>query len=260
MTTAYPPVQPHGDLEQLFDDVWRVNGRVTMAPTMHIGRNMVIVRDGEALTLINSVRLDAATEAALKALGTISHVVKLGIHGMDDAYYVDTFGAKMWALPAAKLAHDRVLTDVLVSAMGLTNSSASQNDGAASDQNAGSHGGCPIADMTVFEFKLTNRPDAALLLHRHGGVLITCDSVQQWEPSPRNSVTARAALRMMGFMNDAQIGPPWLKAQTPENGDLRADFERLVALPFRHIIGAHGGLLRDDGPARLRATMARVFK
>ena len=236
MPTAYAPVEPHGPIDPLFEDVWRVNGSLEMKPTMRLARNMIVVRNGEELTIINSVRLDNATEAKLQALGTIAHVVKIGLHGMDDAYYVDTFGAKMWALPGAHVSEGVTVTNELTA-----------------------DGGSPIPDLNVFVFALTNKPEAALLLERHGGLLITCDSVQHWEPSPRNSFVARLAMRLMGFMNAAQIGPPWLKIQTPAGGSARGDFDRLVALPFRHVIGGHGGLLRDDGPARLAETIERVF-
>ena len=104
MSAAHAPLEPHGPIEPLFDDVWRVNGSLEMKPTMRLGRNMIVVRNGGELTIINSVRLDSGTEAQLKALGTIAHVVKIGLHGMDDAYYVDTFGAKMWTLPGARVA------------------------------------------------------------------------------------------------------------------------------------------------------------
>ena len=241
MSAAHAPLEPHGPIEPLFDDVWRVNGSLEMKPTMRLGRNMIVVRNGGELTIINSVRLDSGTEAQLKALGTIAHVVKIGLHGMDDAYYVDTFGAKMWTLPGARVAEGVTATDVL----------SADGDSATP--------GSPVPDLTVFVFALTNKPEAALLLERHGGLLITCDSVQHWEPSPRNSFTARIAFRLMGFMHPAQIGPPWLKAQTPAGGSARGDFDRLVALPFRHVIGGHGGLLRDDGPARLAETIHRVF-
>ncbi|MGK0360170.1 MAG: hypothetical protein ACI9U2_002483 [Bradymonadia bacterium] len=40
---------------------------------------------------------------------------------------------------------------------------------------------------------------------------------------------------------------------------LKPDFDRLVALPFKHLVGAHGGLLRDDGPALLWACIARTY-
>lgn len=235
MSANHAPIEPHSPIEQLFDDVWRVDGSVVMKG-MRLGRNMIVLRDGGELTLVNSVRLKPDAEAELKALGTIAHVVKIGMHGMDDAYYIDTFGARMWTLAGAHVSDGVQVTDTL-----------------------SADGGGPIANLSVFVFEHTKQPEAALLLNRFGGLLVTCDSVQHWELSPHTSLMGRVACRMMGFMNPAQIGPPWSKVQTPDGGSLRPDFERMAALPFKHLIGAHGGLLRDDGPARLRDTIERFF-
>ena len=54
-----------------------------------------------------------------------------------------------------------------------------------------------------------------------------------------------------------EIGPPWRKKQTPANGTLKPDFERLADLPFQRLIGGHGGLLESNGPALLRASIER---
>lgn len=58
---------------------------------------MVVLRQDGDLTLVNRVRLDGDGEAALTALGTVRHAVRLGaFHGMDDAYVVDHLGAEFW--------------------------------------------------------------------------------------------------------------------------------------------------------------------
>ncbi|MCO4762178.1 MAG: hypothetical protein KC502_11780 [Myxococcales bacterium] len=233
---TFPDVEPQEPLEQLFDDVWRVHGSVQFKPLVRIGRNMVVLRDGDELTLVNSVRLNAAGESALEALGKVSHIVRIGIHGMDDAYYLDKYGARMWSLPDVEVVNGATATDTL-----------------------GADEPTPFADLDLFVFQDTVKPEAALLLKRHGGLLITCDAIQHYEPSALNSVLANVVTGVMGFKHPAQIGPPWRKFMTPEGGTLRPDFERLAALPFKHLIGAHGGLLRDDGPAKLRATIERVY-
>ncbi len=70
---------------------------------------MVILRHGGELTVINSVRLDAEGESALDALGKVTHVMKIGFHGMDDAYYVDRYEAKMWTVGDGSLSEDSQL-------------------------------------------------------------------------------------------------------------------------------------------------------
>ncbi len=224
MPQQFPPVQPHGSLEPIFNDAWYVTGSVVFKPLLRLPRNMVILRHGDELTVINSVRLDAEREAGLDALGKVAHVLKIGFHGMDDAYYVDRYGAKMWTVGDGSLAEDSQL---------------------------------PFPDARVFMFKQTVVPEAAVLVERDGGLLITCDSVQHWVPKDVMSRAARIVTRLIGFQQPAQIGPPWRKRQTPPGGSLKADFERLAALPFERLIGGHGGLLERDGPTLLRASIER---
>ena len=90
-------------------------------------------------------------------------------------------------------------------------------------------------------------------------MLITCDSVQHWEPSDLMSMPAKLITRVMGFQHPVNIGPPWRKIMTKDGGSLKPDFDRLAALPFQHVIGGHGGLCRDEAPALLKATIARVY-
>jgi hypothetical protein len=64
----------------------------------------------------------------------------------------------------------------------------------------------------------------------------------------------------MGFLKrPAQIGPPWLKMMTPENGTLRSDFERLASLNFAHLVGAHGAPLMNTAKQDLAATIEATF-
>lgn len=224
MTQQFPAVQPHGSLEPIFEDAWYVTGSVVFKPLLRLPRNMVILRHGGELTVINSVRLDAAGESALDALGKVTHVMKIGFHGMDDAYYVDRYGAKMWTVRDGSLSEDSQL---------------------------------PFPDGSVFMFKQTVVPEAALLVERKRGLLITCDSVQHWVPKDVMSWAAKIVTRLIGFQQPVQIGPPWRKRQTPPNGSLKSDFERLADLPFQCLIGGHGGLLESNGPTLLRASIQR---
>ncbi|MFT7520593.1 MAG: hypothetical protein ACI9MC_002743 [Kiritimatiellia bacterium] len=224
MSEPFAPAEPHGALEPIFADAWFLTGSVQFKPLVRLVRNMVVLRHDGELTLINSVRLDDAGLAALDALGKVSHVMRIGGHGMDDAYYLDRYGARHWT--ASDLQPDTEL---------------------------------PVPGLQVFRFNDTIAPEAALLLDRDGGLLITCDSVQHWVPSALMSPIAKLLTRLMGFQRPAQIGPPWRKKQTPAGGSLREDFERLAALPFDKLIGGHGGLLQSDGAAVVRASVARTF-
>lgn len=223
MSDSFPPVEPHGALQAITNDAWFVTGSVQFKPLMRLPRNMVVLRHRGELVLVNSVRLDEQGEAALLELGAIAHVMKIGMHGMDDAYYVERHGARLWEV------EDLVGEDL------------------------------PVPGLSAFVFEDTVEPEAALVLEGEGGLLITCDSVQHWAPSELMSPLAKLATRVIGFQNPAQIGPPWRKKQTRPGGSLKGDFDRLAELPFQRLIGGHGGLLESDGPAVLKRSIARTF-
>jgi len=249
MTQMFPKAEPHGALQPIFEDAWFLTGSIQMAPLLRIARNMVVLRHGGELSLINSVRLDEAGESALLALGKVAHVLKIGLHGRDDAYYLERFSAKVWCLPD-QLGHPD-----------LAQRDPDAGLGAGSEQRSPKlltkECRLPIPGARLFLFEATQRQEAAILLEKEGGLLVTCDSLQPYAPSELISPLGRLASRLMGFEYPLQIGRPWRKRQTPKGGSLRGDFERLEALPFQRIIGGHGGLLQDQVKGHLRAAIER---
>jgi hypothetical protein len=235
--TEHPAATPHGPIEEIAEGVFWVRGSIQFAPLMRLARNMVIVRSGEELTVVSPVRLSSDGEAELDKLGTVRHVVKLGfMHGIDDAYYLERFGATYWALPGGTRPQDPVPQRELTAAA------------------------IPIPDAELFEFQDTNDREGVLLVRRAGGILITCDAVQNWPDTKGCSPLARVASHLIGFRRRrAQIGPPWRKKMTPDGGSLKADFERLANLDFAHLIAAHGGPLRDTAREDLQATIEATF-
>jgi hypothetical protein len=228
------PAWPHGPLTPMFDDVWFVMGtnRVHHAGTdLQTSRTMLVVREAGQLTLINTVRLDAAGLAALEALGTVKHVVRLGaFHGRDDPFYRDHYGASLWALPGSHHGDgreaDRALSEPLPHA------------------------------ARVFVFRSAKHPEAALLLPHGGGLLVTCDAIQNWASADRFfSAETAAMFEAEGLIAPVNIPATWLSACAPA----RDDFERLLALPFEHLITAHGEPLLHDAHARVAARVREVF-
>jgi len=98
----HPPAAPHGSLREVLPDVFFVTGTMAMSVgivPVRFSRNMTVIREGTRLVLVNSVRLDDAGLAALDALGKVTDVIRLaGFHGMDDPFYAERYGAKVWAL------------------------------------------------------------------------------------------------------------------------------------------------------------------
>lgn len=235
---TFTPVMPHGSITELFPDVFSVTG--TSRPNFQgmqwqFSRNMTIVREGEALTLINTVRLDDEGLQALDGLGKVTNVVRLGfLHGIDDAFYVDRYKAKLWALPG--MQHESGLpTDVELVP------------------------GCPmpVSDASLFVFATAKQPEGLLLLKREGGILIACDSLQNWVDTDQFFSTDSATMmRQHGFIQPANVGPGWRNFCSPQ----ASDFAALKQLQFRHLLSAHGVPLRDTAHEQLSATFAQLYQ
>jgi hypothetical protein len=233
----YSPVWPHGTFQVAFPEIFFVVGT---NKTHHAGvdiqtsRTMVVVREDDALTLLNTVRLTEEGLRDLEALGEIRHVVRLGaFHGRDDPFYRDRYSATLWALPGAE-----------------------HLDGRDPDRLLASGGAFPLRAGEVFDFSSARFPEAAVLLRLEGGILITCDAVQNWTHVDEFfSPQCGEVFAAQGLILAANIPSTWRLACNPSVDD----FRRLLALPFRHLISAHGGPLRDEAHALLQARTDEVF-
>jgi hypothetical protein len=229
----FPEPLPHEGVDEIFPDVFLVRGTFRAGPGVSFGRNMIVLREGGALTVVNAVRLDAAGERALDALGSVKHLVGLGFfHTRDDPYYRARYSPTCWASRPPDAATERLA------------------DGGPS----------PHGRARVFDFARASGGEAALLVAQPGGdLLVTCDSVQHWPGTERCSLLGGLACRAMGFLRErATLGPIWLKQMTGgEPAALRPDFERLLAHDFAHLVSAHGDVLRDTARADLRRACAR---
>lgn len=234
---THAEAQPHGPIEEVFPDVFFVTG--TMKTTLmnapwHFSRSMTIVREGKDLTIINSVRLDDAGLAALEALGTVKHVVRIGsLHGIDDAFYVKRYGAKFWAMPGMPQADGLVAEGVL---------------------EAG--GPTPFSGCTVVPFRTTKLPECVLHVDRAGGILVACDALQNWETDDAFfSDESRTNMKGMGFFQRGNFGPVFLQVNEPK----RQDYDQLAGLTYKHALCGHGQPLRDTAKDDYTARTAAVF-
>lgn len=235
MSDRYPPAYPHDPIAEIFEDVFFVHGSIRIGPGMRMNRNMLIVRQDGELTLINPVRLSAIGLAQLEALGSVRHVIRLGdFHGLDDPFYVDTYGATFWCQAGQETyktpAPDRLIEKATVP---------------------------PIKNSEFFLFETAQFPEAALFLKAHR-LLITTDSVQYltgWRYTP---LLSRVVLRAMGFKLGLLIGKPWLKRVTPKGASLKGDFEKLLQLDFDNLVSAHGTVLLGGAKLQLAALVNEI--
>jgi len=232
--SEHAPTMPHGPIEEVFEDIHSVTGTMRgefFGSMWQFNRNMTIVREDGRLTLVNAVRLDDAGLAALEALGEVAAVARIGsMHGHDDAFYVERYGAAYWALPGmpdAGVAPTEVLSDDHL----------------------------PFAS-TLFVSETTKLPEAILRIDREGGIAIACDSLQNWvEPDELFLPETVETMRSMGFFTPANLGPAWMHVSEPK----AADFTRLKEMDYRHALFGHGTPLRDTAGEDFRARFAAVF-
>lgn len=227
----FPRALPHGPLSEIFPDVFFVMGGFRFGPGISITRNMTVVRQGGELVVLSSVRLGPEGEAALDRLGKVKHVIRVGeFHGADDPYYVERYGATLWAPKGAPLQPGLKARDLVP-------------------------GEGPLEGARVFAFDKARGHEVAVLLERDGGALVTCDSYQNWTSFDGCSALGKVMMRAMGF-GPLLIGGPWAKRMGPE---VRADFDRLLDEPFRHLIPSHGTVLRDSAKEGLRTAIAKRY-
>lgn len=240
MTTDAPTTSPawsHGALTPFMSELWYVMGtnRVHHAGVdLQTSRTMLVVREGEDLTLVNTVRLDDDGLRSLDALGRVRDIVRLGaFHGRDDAFYRARYGARLWAVPGSV-----------------------HGDGAAADRAIVEGDGLPIGGAAAHVFHSARHPEAALFLPQDGGVLVTCDAVQNWATVDQFfSKETGAAFEAAGLIRPAHVPSTWIDACAPE----AADFERLLALPFQHLVSAHGAPLLHDAHRQVAEDVRRTF-
>lgn len=232
----FPPALAHGAIEEVFSDVFFVSGAmetVLMDLDWKFSRNMTVIRDGERLVLVNSIRLSDEGLAQLESLGKVTDVIRLGaLHGRDDAFYLDRYDAQYWVMPGIE-------TEAGITAQPLTPTAT-----------------LPIGDASVFQFETSNIPEGVLHLQRDGGILIACDALQNWlSPDEHFCDASRERMEGMGFFTPANVGPVWLQAAEPG----AEDFQRLKTLNFKHVLCGHGEPVRHTAREAFGETFTRLF-
>jgi hypothetical protein len=232
----YPPAYPHDELKLLHPNVYLLHGSIKMGPGMRMNRNMIVLKNGSDLSLINPVRMDSDGLLKLDSLGRVKHILRLGdFHGIDDEFYLARYECEFWAQSGQDTYKSPKITRVITS---KTES--------------------PIPNSSFFTFESAKFPEAALLIKEHR-LLITTDSVQYHRDWSYFTWVTKFVFKLLGFKIGINIGSPWLKRVSPENGSMKADFERLLALDFDSIVAAHGLPIESGAKETLNHEFRRVF-
>jgi len=235
---------PHGEIEELFPNIFMVTGSMRMAkPKLTFSRNMTIIREGDELILINSVRLDERGLKQLNALGKVSHVVRLAaFHGIDDPFYQQRYQAKVWSVDAPYsrgLAHPPEPEDVYFQADEIIKPTSK----------------LPISGARLLEITSATPSEGLMYLERNDGIVISGDCLQNWQKADKYfSFMARIMMKLMGFLKPYNIGPGWLKYAKPDIAELRS----LLDVDFNAVIPAHGEPVMENAKPSFFATLKKL--
>ena len=239
----FPVAQPHGELREVFPGLYFVTGTVSMPGPFPVrfSRNMTVVREGDRLVLVNSVRLNDAGLSKLDALGKVTDVIRLAAnHGTDDPFYADRYGAKVWAVRGQRYTpgFDTNAPDVYFDAQAEMDAQTS----------------LPMTGARLYVIA-SDPPEGLLVLERDGGLVISGDCLQHWrETDAYFNTPAKLLMRMMGFIKPHNVGPGWLKQGKPPKDHLRG----VLDLPFDHVLPAHGAPVLGGAREHYRPAVERV--
>jgi hypothetical protein len=202
---------------------------------------MTVIRRGDRLVLVNSVRLDDAGLAALDQLGKVTDVIRLAAnHGTDDPFYAERYGAKVWVVKGQRYT------------AGFNTSSPKTYFTPHHEMDATTTLPIDSAKLVVID---SQPPEGMLLLPEHGGVMISGDCLQNWAaPDQYFSWLGRTLMKQMGFIKPHNIGPGWLKQCKPPKDQLRA----ILGITFANVLPAHGTPVIGNAVERYRPAVERA--
>lgn len=236
----HPPSLPHENIRKIFENIYYVIGTSITHHEGHViqhSSNMTIVRHGEELTLINTIRLDDKGLQQLDALGKAKNIVRLGaFHGQDDAFYQERYHAKLWSLKGMR-------------------EDCGQGSPIKMDIEMIPGGLMPFPHATLLVFETSLYPEGILHIAQEGGILVVCDSVKNWLSTDRffNQETAKA------HQEGGHIGPANIAFWCTACNVKKSDFQKLQALPFRHILSAHGAPILNNAHEQLALSIERHY-
>jgi hypothetical protein len=238
----FPDALPHGDLRELFPDIFFVTGTAKISgKPLAFSRNMVVIRESGSLTLVNSVRLGEHGLRALEKLGSVDNVIRLaGFHGMDDPFYKDRYGARIWAVKGQPY---------------VSGFDTSAEPFFEADEWIDAASELPVEGARLYVFKSARPAEAVMVLLRDGGILISGDALQNWRAPDRYfSLMGRLMMPFMGFIKPFNIGPGWKKLVKPSAADLRGLFD----LRFEHVLPAHGDEVIGGAAEKFRPAIEKA--
>lgn len=203
-------------------------GSMKLFGVFKYSRNMVILKDGDDLCLVNPVRLDKSEEKKLLELGKIHSILKLGrLHSVDLPYYMDKFSPKLWA---------------------SSRDSFVQEYKYQIDIDLETNPELPFLDMQIYSFRTTKQNEAIAFLPQDRGIVLACDAlVNMKKIDPMANWLVRTLSKVLP--EPTYIGPNWFKAMKPS----RDDFKEILKFKFDKMIPAHGPILDNGANEKIKS-------
>jgi hypothetical protein len=228
--TAQWTVLPHGQLAEIDDGIFTVEGRIHM-PLMELPRRMTVLRlVGSRLAIWSAIALDATEMARLEALGRPAFLIVPNDHHRLDA--------KAWKqrYPQLQVVAPEGAREKVAEAVPVDTGSPDFDDG----------------DLQFMAVPGTRDHEAALVVRRAGGTtLVLNDLVGNIR---HEHGFGGWLLRLMGFAGDqAQLPLPVKLALVKDKAALRAQLLRWAEIDsLRRIVVSHGALIEDRPQQVLR--------
>lgn len=108
-----------------------------------------------------------------------------------------------------------------------------------------------------FTFNSTQFKEGVLLVEESGGILISCDSIKNWQSKDKLfSDESFAMMQDSEAIGTATIDGTWLNAMKPS----KEEIEALGDLNFSILITAHGPPLKKSAKAALNTSIQKALK
>jgi hypothetical protein len=223
-------VLQHGALEQLADNLWRVEGAL---PGMPLRRVMTVVRREDELVVHNAVCLDDSSMKRLDQAGVVTAIlVPNGWHRLDARVWKQRYPSAKFYCPAGSRARVEQVVEV---------------DGTY-DSFPGSD------DLRLEHLEGVRRAEGVMRVRSEDGITLVFNDVLF--NMPHLPGLQGLVMRLMGSSGGLRVTRFSRLMMVKDRGALRAHLQRLAAEPeLRRIIVSHHEMLRQE-PARALARVA----
>ncbi len=228
-------VLPHGPIEQLSEQLWRVEGQL---PGMEMKRVMAIAKRADGTLVVhNAIALGEAEMAAIEAWGKVSTiVVPNGFHRLDAKVFADRYPQARVVCPPG--ARSRVEQVVPV---------------------GGTYAELPPDGVVDLELLDGTKQREGVMIVRAGAVVSLVFNDAVFNMPHLGGFTGFILRRVTGSTGGPRVSrvAKWLVVA--DKPAFRAHVEKLAALPgLTHVVVSHHQTITDDPAGKLKSVVAAM--